>query len=129
VELKIVPITKYRVELVNHGVAWELYGIRLSDLSHVRWLLERQYKELVKQESKEKLEPGFDPFKPSPTVRQLDLLCVALSYLQQAEACNVALPHVPAGEKAVVQIGPGVYLVAETFSGGAVPLYDFEKYN
>lgn len=124
-EPQVVAISKYRIELVNHSVGWEFYGIRMTELSQVRWFLEHRFEQLTAQRYAEQEQPGFDPLAPSLTVKLMDLLYLALSYWKHAEQNETPLPNVPIGGKFAVQLGAGMYLIIETFAGGEIPTCGF----
>lgn len=124
-EPQIVAISKYRIELVNHSVGWEFYGIRMTELSQVRWFLEHRFEQLRLQRASEQEQPGHDPIAPSLTVKLIDLIYVALAYWKIAEQNGTPMPNVPIGGKFALQLGAGVYLIIETFAGGEIPTCGF----
>lgn len=124
-EPEVVAITKYTIQLINHGVGWEFYGIRMTELSQVRWFLEHRFQQLKQEREAETLEPGHNPLEPSLRVKLMDLISLTLGYWNLAQEAETPLPNVPIGGELAVQLGAGVFLIVQTFAGGEIPTCGF----
>lgn len=124
-EPEVVAISQYRVELVNHSVGWEFYGIRMTELSQVRWFLEHRFRQLKDAQLAEREQPGYNPLEPSLNVKLMDLLALTLGYWNIAQQAETPLPDVPIGGELALQLGAGVFLIVKTFAGGEIPTCGF----
>jgi len=123
-EPQVVPIAKYRIELVNHAVGWEFYGIRMTELSNMLWFLEQRFYQL-KEIYQQRIAEGGDPLEPSMEVKLMDLITLSIGYFNIAIQNDTPLPQPPIGGELAVQIGAGVFLIVSVFAGGEIPTCGF----
>lgn len=122
VKPQLTPLNKYIIQLVNHGVAWEFYGIRLRTLEDLNYCLSERYRQLAVLHE-QKLDAGATIAEASPHVKLMDLLQVASQYVLRAHKLGVALPNVAVGNEIAIVIGPGVILLAQCFVAAEIPSY------
>lgn len=126
--LALTTVTKYTLQLVNHGVGWELWGIRLKSLIDLISLLTHRHEQLVAQYDA-KLEAGANYAEPHIEVKLTDLIGIATQYLKRAHDNGHPILSPEPGAQLAAVVGPGVVLIAEGFIAGETLLRRDEPFN